>query len=41
MHVDALGTVHVDWDTGIRLGMVVCPVDGEQPDRIVPALKSA
>lgn len=32
--VDDLGTVHVDWDDGGRLGMVVVPLPGQRPDRI-------
>lgn len=32
--VDDLGTVHVDWDDGGRLGMVVVPPPGRRPDRI-------
>jgi hypothetical protein len=32
--VDDLGTVHVDWDDGSRLGVVVAPPAGQQPDRI-------
>lgn len=32
--VDDLGTVHVDWDDGSRLGMVVVPPAGRPPDRI-------
>jgi hypothetical protein len=32
--VDDLGTVHVDWDDGTRLGCVVAPPDGEREDRI-------
>ena len=33
--VDDLGTVHVEWDGGGHLGMVVYPVyDGDEPDSI-------
>lgn len=32
--VDDLETVHVDWDDGGRLGMVVSPPAGRRPDRI-------
>jgi uncharacterized protein DUF4314 len=32
--VDDIGTVHVDWDDGGRLGMVVAPPPGERPDQI-------
>jgi hypothetical protein len=32
--VDDLGTVHVNWDDGGRLGMVVAPPPGQRPDRI-------
>lgn len=34
--VDDLGTVHVNWDDGGRLGMVVEPPAGQVPDRIEP-----
>ena len=34
--VDSIGTVHVDWDNGARLGIVVCPLGGQRPDRIAP-----
>jgi Domain of unknown function (DUF4314) len=33
-HVDGLGTVHVEWDTGVRLGCVVRPPAGRHPDRL-------
>ena len=33
VYVDHLGTVHVDWDDGERLGMIVAP-PGRPPDRI-------
>jgi len=36
--VDDLGTVHVNWDDGSTLGVVVDPnflLTGEKPDRIV------
>jgi hypothetical protein len=32
--VDDLGTVHVDWDDGGRLGIVFAPPPGQPPDRI-------
>jgi hypothetical protein len=32
--VDDLGTVHVDWDSGVRLGCVVCRVDSRRTDRL-------
>jgi hypothetical protein len=32
--VDDIGTVHVNWDDGGRLGMVVAAPPGQQPDRI-------
>lgn len=34
--VDSFGTVHVEWDTGLRLGMIVRSLDGQRPDRILP-----
>jgi hypothetical protein len=34
VHVDDLGTVHVQWDDGGRLGMIVDPPAGQPPDRI-------
>lgn len=37
VHVDDLGTVHVQWDDGGRLGMIVDPPAGQPPDRIEPA----
>jgi hypothetical protein len=39
--VDDLGTVHVDWDDGSRLGMVVAPPPGRPPDRIERIADSA
>jgi hypothetical protein len=33
--MDSLGTVHVNWDNGLRLGMVLQAVDAQRPDRIV------
>jgi hypothetical protein len=32
-----LGAVHVDWDGGGRLGMIVASLDGRRPDRIESA----
>jgi Domain of unknown function (DUF4314) len=34
--IDDLGTIHVDWDNGSRLGMIVDPPAGQRPDRIEP-----
>ena len=33
-HVDDLGTVHVDWDNGLRLGCIVLPGGSQRPDRL-------
>jgi hypothetical protein len=33
-HVDDLGTVHVDWDNGVRLGCIVVPRGSKRPDRL-------
>jgi Domain of unknown function (DUF4314) len=32
--VDDLGTVHVHWDNGMRLGCIVIQTGSEQPDRL-------
>lgn len=32
--VDGMGTVHVAWDDGSRLGMILVPGPGEKADRI-------
>jgi hypothetical protein len=32
--VDAAGTIHVDWDDGTRLGLVVAAMEGEREDRL-------
>ena len=34
--VDSVGTVHVDWDAGVSLGMIVRSLDRRSPDRILP-----
>jgi hypothetical protein len=34
-HVDDLGTVHVLWDNGFRLGVVVRGGMGRPPDRVL------
>lgn len=34
--VDGMGTVHVDWDSGHRLGLIVEPGPGETADRLTP-----
>jgi hypothetical protein len=34
--VDSMGTVHVEWDTGVRLGMIVRSPDCRRPDRVLP-----
>ena len=34
--VDSMGTVHVDWDAGVSLGMIVRSLDRRPPDRILP-----
>lgn len=34
--VDGAGIVHVDWGSGVSLGMIVRPVDRRKADRIVP-----
>ena len=39
--VDDVGTVHVQWDDGRRLGMVVDPPEGRQADRIARIFLSA
>lgn len=36
-HVDDMGTVHVGWDNGMRLGMIVAPPRGERADLIEPS----
>ena len=33
--IDSVGTIHVDWDTGVRLGVVVRAAKGRRADRIV------
>lgn len=33
--VDSLGTIHVDWDSGVRLGVLVRAHHGRAPDGIV------
>jgi Domain of unknown function (DUF4314) len=32
--VDDLGTVHVEWDNGVRLGCIVIPAGSDRPDRL-------
>jgi hypothetical protein len=32
--MDGMGTVHVDWDSGHRLGLIVEPGPGEKADRL-------
>jgi hypothetical protein len=32
--VDDLGTVHVEWDSGVRLGCLLATTRSEQPDRL-------
>lgn len=32
--VDDLGTVHVEWDNGVRLGCIVVQAGSERPDRL-------
>jgi hypothetical protein len=34
--VDSIGTVHVNWDGGVGLGVIVHAHDGRKPDRIQP-----
>lgn len=34
--VDRTGVVHVDWDTGVSLGMIVRPARRQCTDRILP-----
>jgi hypothetical protein len=34
--VDSMGTVHVNWDSGVILGMIVRSLARRSPDRIVP-----
>lgn len=34
--VDSMGTVHVGWDAGVSLGMIVRSLDCKRPDRILP-----
>lgn len=34
--VDSIGTVHVSWDGGVELGVIVRSQDGRKPDRIMP-----
>jgi hypothetical protein len=34
--VDSIGTVHVNWDNGVALGVIVVSGDGRQRDRISP-----
>lgn len=35
--VDDAGTVHIEWDNGVRLGCVLLVKPGRQPDRITRA----
>jgi hypothetical protein len=37
LFVDSTGTVHVKWDSGSRLGMVLQPGEGQKADRIARA----
>jgi hypothetical protein len=32
--VDDLGTVHVHWDNGVRLGCIIIQTGSERPDRL-------
>jgi hypothetical protein len=34
LHVDAMGTVHVAWDIGLTLGLIVIAEEGRTPDRL-------
>lgn len=32
--IDGLGTVHVHWDNGAKVGIIVNPLPGHSPDRV-------